>query len=276
MAYDVFISYRRKTGVDDARFLQQALKARGYNVFFDYDSLRDGKFDETIFEAIDEAPVFVLMLTEWALDRCINENDWVRLEIERAIKMGKKIVSVAPSDQKWRFPEHLPDTLCAVRTEQVSELNKASLFEESIEKMIKDRFPAPLNTSHVSTTGERLFAKPLPLAETLCRHPLENRDGGAWATLLGAQPQFAYRCPWEKLDGEAWAALLRAQPQFADRCPWEKLNGEAWAALLGAQPQFADRCPWEKLDERAWATLLRAQPQFADRCPWERLNEEDD
>ena len=34
MAYDVFISYRRETGVDDARLLQQALKARGYEVFF--------------------------------------------------------------------------------------------------------------------------------------------------------------------------------------------------------------------------------------------------
>ena len=61
MKYDVFISYRRKTGADDARLLQQALRARGYEVFFDYESLRDGKFDERIFAAIDEAPVFILM-----------------------------------------------------------------------------------------------------------------------------------------------------------------------------------------------------------------------
>ncbi len=141
MAYDVFISYRRETGADDARLLQQALKARGYSVFFDYDSLRDGKFDEKIFEAIDEAPVFVLMLTERALDRCVNVDDWVRLEIERALSKGKKIISVAPSDQKWSFPKDLPDSLCAVKTEQASELNKASLFEESINKIIEERFP---------------------------------------------------------------------------------------------------------------------------------------
>ena len=146
MAYDVFISYRRETGADDARLLQQALKARGYNVFFDYDSLRDGKFDEKIFEAIDEAPVFVLMLTERALDRCVNAKDWVRLEIERAIAKGKKIISVAPSSQKWSFPENLPDTLCAVKTEQASELNKASLFEESIDKIIDERFPGSLQS----------------------------------------------------------------------------------------------------------------------------------
>ena len=56
MPYDVFISYRRITGANDARLLQQALKARGYEVFFDYDSLRDGQFDKRIFAAIDEAP----------------------------------------------------------------------------------------------------------------------------------------------------------------------------------------------------------------------------
>ena len=51
--YDVFISYRRETGANDARLLQQALKARGYTVFFDYDSLRDGKFDKKIFHTND-------------------------------------------------------------------------------------------------------------------------------------------------------------------------------------------------------------------------------
>jgi len=150
MAYDVFISYRRETGADDARLLQQALRARGYNVFFDYDSLRDGKFDKKIFEAIDEAPVFVLMLTERSLDRCVNENDWVRLEIERAAAKGRKIISVVPSDQKWSFPEQLPDSLLAVKTEQASELNKASLFEESIDKMVEERFPVSLKIKRKS------------------------------------------------------------------------------------------------------------------------------
>ena len=161
MAYDVFISYRRETGADDARLLQQALKARGYNVFFDYDSLRDGKFDEKIFEAIDEAPVFVLMLTERALDRCVNADDWVRLEIERAISKGKKIISVAPSDQSWGFPDNLPDSICSVKTEQASELNKASLFEESIDKIIDERFPAALHETHISSVdgGTVAFAE---------------------------------------------------------------------------------------------------------------------
>ena len=158
-SFDVFISYRRETGADDARLLQQALKARGYNVFFDYDSLRDGKFDEKILAAIDEAPVFVLMLTEHALDRCVNADDWVRLEIERAVEKGKKIISVAPSDQRWGFPENLPDSLRAVKTEQASELNKASLFEESIGKMIEERFPDDMRRKRKPST-ESLKTQP--------------------------------------------------------------------------------------------------------------------
>lgn len=142
--YDVFISYRRKTGVNDARLLQQALRSRGYRVFFDYDSLRDGKFDERILSAIDEASVFVLMLTEGSLDNCANEGDWVRIEVAHALASGKKIVPVLPSDQSFEFPAALPADVSAVKMEQISELNKGALFEESVDKFVQDRFPASL------------------------------------------------------------------------------------------------------------------------------------
>ncbi len=156
MAYDVFISYRRETGADDARLLQQALMARGFNVFFDYDSLRDGKFDEKIFEAIDEAPVFVLMLTERALDRCLEDGDWVRLEIERALVGNKHIVPVVPSSQHWVFPDRLPASLKGIPFEQASELNKASLFVRSVDQIVEDRFPEALRRKCRST--ESLFS----------------------------------------------------------------------------------------------------------------------
>ena len=140
MNYDIFISYRRKTGVDDARLLQQALKARGYHVFFDYDSLRNGKFDERIFAAIDEAPIFVLMLSEGALDNCVDDSDWVRMEIEYAIRRRRKIVPVTTVLPSWVFPKTLPDCLNTITRIQISELNKASLFEESVDRIVRDRF----------------------------------------------------------------------------------------------------------------------------------------
>ena len=79
MSYDIFISYRRERGAEVARTLQQALKARGYQVFFDYDSLRDGAFNQEILRAIDRASVVVLVLSAGALDCCTNDDDWVRM-----------------------------------------------------------------------------------------------------------------------------------------------------------------------------------------------------
>ena len=156
--YDVFISYRRATGVDDARLLQQALQARGYNVFFDYNSLRDGTFDDRIFRAIEEAKVFVLMLTENSLDKCAEPKDWVRMEIEHAINCKKKIVPVKPSDQTFAFaPEQLPESIRSVAKEQISDLNKAALFETSVDKIVQDRFPADVVPSHVRGRSRRRF-----------------------------------------------------------------------------------------------------------------------
>ena len=162
--YDVFISYRRKTGVNDARLLQQALKTRGYEVFFDYDSLRVGKFDEKIFEAIKEAAVFILMLTEGALDGCANEEDWVRAEIESAIDNGKQIIPVSPSDQELSFPDNLPTKLKEIPLLQVSELNKTSLFDESVDKIVQNCFPEYLARRRSSLLKVGVSTKVLQLS----------------------------------------------------------------------------------------------------------------
>ncbi len=162
MAYDVFISYRRKTSVDDARLLQQALKARGYKVFFDYESLRVGKFNEKIFEAIDEAPVFILMLAQGSLDECANRGDWVRAEIERAICNGRQIIPVSSSVQNLSFPDYLPTSLREIPFMQVSELNKASLFEESVDKIVENCFPDYLKRKSRSGYGTPSSASVLP------------------------------------------------------------------------------------------------------------------
>jgi hypothetical protein len=197
LEYDVFISYRRATGVNDARLLQQALQTRGYNVFFDYNSLRDGKFDDRILRAIEEAKVFVLVLTEGALDKCSEDGDWVRNEIEHAIKCGKKIVPVKPSDQPFEFPEALPQSIIGVKTEQISELNKAALFEVSVDEIVRDRFSFDLKTIK---TRRRFWLLPGILlafvvcfggisawvwADKLFPYPVTARQKGLVDTLVG-------------------------------------------------------------------------------------------
>ena len=80
--YDIFISYRRVGGADKARILKTELEGRGYKVFLDFDELKDGVFDKRIMDAIDSSPIFMFLLTPNSLERCLNEDDWVRKEIE--------------------------------------------------------------------------------------------------------------------------------------------------------------------------------------------------
>ena len=140
-AYDVFISYRRESGTEIARALQLALKNLGYRVFFDFNSLQDGQFNEKIFDAIQTAKYFVLVLTDGALNRCANDGDWVRMEIERALSLHKPIVPVCPTGNNRAFPGTLPTSLESLRNIQISELNMETLFEESVRKIAKQRLP---------------------------------------------------------------------------------------------------------------------------------------
>ena len=90
--YDIFISYRRESGEDKARILNQYLSAVGYRVFFDHEAGMTGEFETEILAALEVAPVFLMFLTPHCFDRCKAEGDWVRREIERAIKFNKSIM----------------------------------------------------------------------------------------------------------------------------------------------------------------------------------------
>ena len=60
---NIFISYRRKDGQSDARMIELGLGKLGYkNVFFDYKSVREGKFNKKIINAIYSCQDFILVL----------------------------------------------------------------------------------------------------------------------------------------------------------------------------------------------------------------------
>ena len=136
MTYDVFISYRRLSngvnGVHIARILQQELKLMGLNVFFDMEVLTDGKFNEKLYAAIEESKNVIYLMTEGSLDRCVNEGDWVRNELEHVIEKGINLIPVAPTGTKIAFPEGFPEKLDPMRVLEVSELNQEKLFKQSV------------------------------------------------------------------------------------------------------------------------------------------------
>lgn len=130
--YDTFISYRRETGQYLALLVYDALKSLGFKPFLDIEALRVGKFNEQLYNIIDEASYFIIILTENALDRCVSESDWVRLEIERAISKNKLIVPVI--DRNFKMPNDLPNTLKELPNLQAV-IPSADLFKASMKKL---------------------------------------------------------------------------------------------------------------------------------------------
>ena len=93
MAYDIFISYRRRGGFETAKHLYDLLTKDGYRVSFDIDTLRNGDFDTELLRRIDECRDFILILSEGALDRCVGGLGAVRTGL------------CARKEQKYR-PDH--------------------------------------------------------------------------------------------------------------------------------------------------------------------------
>lgn len=139
--YDVFISYRRSGGGKEiARILDAEIDKSRYNSFLDFNELKDSAFGPQIMEAIDSAPVFLFILSQGALDRCVNEDDWVRKEIMYALSKGKHIVPVNPDGLFKEFPEGVPqEIVSALGDNQQSDLMLGQLFKDSVKKLIKER-----------------------------------------------------------------------------------------------------------------------------------------
>lgn len=132
MEYDVFISYRRIGGEYTAKIIKDELTNRGYNVFFDVESLRSGNFNTKLYSVIENAKDFILVLAPESLNRCENENDWVRLEIECALKNDLNIIPIMLKG--FTFPENLPESIDEIRYKNGIEAN-TEFFDAFMDKL---------------------------------------------------------------------------------------------------------------------------------------------
>jgi hypothetical protein len=94
---DVFISYRRRTGAVLAQLIKTYLRMRGLTTFLDVENLGQGDFDVALQRALSAARNVVVVLSEGALDRCMQDydgKDFVRKELAMALAMRKNVVPV--------------------------------------------------------------------------------------------------------------------------------------------------------------------------------------
>ncbi len=89
----VFISYRR-TNAPWALAIFQNLTNNGYDVFFDFNGIASGDFEQVILENIRARAHFIVLLTPSALEHCGEPSDWLRREIEFALENKRNIVPI--------------------------------------------------------------------------------------------------------------------------------------------------------------------------------------
>jgi len=131
--YDIFLSYRRDGGEAMAILLYDQLTARGYKVFLDIENLNSGTFNKKLFDVIDGCKDFVLICSKDSLNRCINDGDWVRMEIAHALNNEKNIVPVML--RGFVFPDVLPDDIEAVRMHNGVNANSHEYFDAAIDRL---------------------------------------------------------------------------------------------------------------------------------------------
>lgn len=133
--HEIFISYRREGGEHLAGRVKDALKIRGFSVFLDVEDLKSGKFNEALLDKIEYATDFIVILTPGCLDRCKNEDDWLRKEIRHAIKCRCNIVPVLARGFQMPLPQALPSDI-----EELPWYNGLTpaheLFEASMDRLV--------------------------------------------------------------------------------------------------------------------------------------------
>ncbi len=152
--YDVFISYRREGGYDTAKHLYDLLTRDGYRVSFDIDTLRNGDFDKSLLNRIDECKDFILIIDPHAFDRTLNpnfnpQNDWLRQELAYALKKKKNIIPIFLNGVIG-FPSNLPSDIKGVSKKNGPEYNRY-YFNDFYNRLKKDFLISKKSISNKST-----------------------------------------------------------------------------------------------------------------------------
>ena len=75
-----------------ALLVYKHLSENGFDVFFDFEGISSGDFEQIIIGNIKARAHFIVILTPYALDRCNQPGDWLRREIETALVEKRNII----------------------------------------------------------------------------------------------------------------------------------------------------------------------------------------
>lgn len=164
MDYDVFICYRhdglneKDRNVSTAKLIKRELERQfaGCRVFLDQHQCSDWRFQDVILPAIRSCRNFVVMLTDGSLDRCKDEEDWVRREILEAFISPCKVILISADGEMNELPKDMPRELAALEGVEITEIGvKRKSFELEMALLIR-RLVVSDNESGGSPKGKVL------------------------------------------------------------------------------------------------------------------------
>ncbi|MBI4658650.1 MAG: CHASE2 domain-containing protein [Verrucomicrobia bacterium] len=92
--YLAFLSYHSDPDGPMANIIKRELKQSGERVFYAPDALGAGHLIELLTAEVERATYFVLIVSKGSLIKCARPDDWVRLELVRAVELRKRIILV--------------------------------------------------------------------------------------------------------------------------------------------------------------------------------------
>lgn len=174
--YQVFISYRRDGGENMSRLIEERLEKIGYKVFLDVDALKEGKFDEALYNYINESEDVVVVLPPKGLDRCMSEEDWVRKEIAYSFRHHKNVIPFMMKN--FDFPANLPKDIADISTQNgIHESHE--YFDKAIEKLVSFLKSVPFrgNASVEQLTAAAQKGDTKAMNDLALRYELGSEEG---------------------------------------------------------------------------------------------------
>jgi TIR domain len=182
MPNKLFISYRREDSAANAIGIGQYLENRfgRKNVFIDVDMRAGSKFPEVLERNLSECKVMLVLIGPGWLNACDDQgrrrldspDDWVRLEIARALNRGITVIPVRVNGAALPSRESLPKEIHSLVDNQAASVASAS-FRNDMAGLARDiqLIPSAQHWRRLAVTGTGLSLVLVLMALALIQSP---------------------------------------------------------------------------------------------------------
>lgn len=206
----IFISYRRRDSAYVASNLRDALQVRfGANsVFLDIENIPFGAdFRQFIGNAVGQCDVLLVLIGDQWLQltddqgrrRIENPSDYVRIEIESALKRDIQVVPVLVGEAKMPAPSELPKSIRDIAFRNAAEIRATRDQKHQIERLVSGLAEhLRANVSGVETEKPAKSTAAIPQSELDRRAAFMKKVHQAFDDITHYPPWFSGAIPPEK------------------------------------------------------------------------------